>query len=525
MKIITKRLIAILLMLTMVILTFSSTGYTAYAATNTTYTFNQMTYYSSYGLNYSVNTSGALTVNFEGQYKEIKYTLPSTINMTDCNSITINAVSEFGNTAIKFYDASGNEVFVKYNCYGSGTQNYTITPNSSQTIYSIGIMSQDTASYSATVHYITFTMKSGSSDANATLKSSYSGIFGKIGSAVTLSQLQDSTTLNFIKKHYNSITMENEMKPDALLGYSPTLITVSEARQKGYIIPSGYTETHVPVINYSNVDNALSIAAANGLGVRFHTLIWHNQTPAWFFKSSYNSNNGYVSSGTMDARVEFYVKNVVAHIHSGDYSSTVYAWDVVNEYFHNMDNGTCHWTEIYGEQGSYPTYVKDAFRHTSELLSYYNLRDSVKLFYNDYNTYLISDNIVSLLSYINSEIKYCDGVGMQTHLDVDWPSISFVGLAVQKFIDVGLEVQLTEIDATINYRKSGYTLNDQANYYYELMSMLVSKKKAGGNITGITFWGLYDSVSWRASGQPLLFTEIDQPKSAYYSVIDAASSY
>lgn len=357
-----------------------------------------------------------------------------------------------------------------------------------------------------------------------TLKSSYSGLFGKVGVAVTIPQLQDLTTLNFITKHYNSITMENEMKPEYLLGYSPSLITVGEAKERGYIIPGGYNEPYVPDIHYNNVDMILSIASANSLGVRFHTLIWHNQTPAWFFKNDYNAGNGYVSAGVMDARIEYFVKNVVAYVHSGVYSNTVYAWDIVNEYLHNTDAGISHWTQIYGEQGTSPSYVKEAFRHASEMLSYYNIRDKVKLFYNDYNTYLVADDIINMLSYINSGIRYCDGVGMQSHLDVDWPAPSFVGEAVQKFMDAGLEIQLTEMDVTINFRQDFYTLEDQASYYHELMSMLISKKKAGGNITGITFWGLYDSVSWRASGYPLLFTGIDQPKPAYYSVINAANS-
>lgn len=357
---------------------------------------------------------------------------------------------------------------------------------------------------------------------DTTLKSSYADMFRKVGVAVSISQLQDSTTLDFITKHFNSITMENEMKPDALLGSAPALITVNTAKEKGYIIPTAYNETYVPEIHFNNVDTALSIAAANSLGVRFHTLIWHNQTPAWFFKIDYNTGNDYVSIDVMDARIEYFVKNVVAYVHSGVYSSIVYAWDVVNEYLHNTDSGTNHWTQIYGEQGTYPSFVKDAFRHASELLSYYNLRDSVRLFYNDYNTYLVTDDIINMLSYINSGIKYCDGVGMQSHLDVDWPSPNFVGEAVQRFMNAGLEIQLTEIDVTINFRQDFYTLEDQADYYYELMSMLISKKEAGGNITGMTFWGLYDSVSWRASGQPLLFTGIDQPKPAYYSVIDAA---
>lgn len=347
-------------------------------------------------------------------------------------------------------------------------------------------------------------------------------MFRKVGAAVSILQLQDSTTLDFITKHYNSITMENEMKPDALLGSAPALITVNTAKEKGYIIPTVYNETYVPEVHFNNVDTALSIADANSLGVRFHTLIWHNQTPAWFFKTDYNTGNDYVSIDAMDARIEYFVKNVVAYIHSGAYSSIVYAWDVVNEYLHNTDSGASHWIQIYGEQGIYPTFVKDAFRHASELLSYYNIRDRVKLFYNDYNTYLVTDDIINMLSFINSEIKYCDGVGMQSHLDVDWSSPSTVGEAVQKFMNAGLEIQLTEIDVTINFRQDFYTLEDQADYYHELMSMLISKKEAGGNITGMTFWGLYDSVSWRASGQPLLFTGIDQPKPAYYSVIEAA---
>lgn len=362
-------------------------------------------------------------------------------------------------------------------------------------------------------------------NAGATLQSAYSGMFGKVGAAVSIAQLQNQETLAFIKKHYNSITMENEMKPDAMLGSSPTLISVSAAKEKGYMIPGGYSESYVPELHFSNVDTALAIAAANGLGVRFHTLIWHNQTPAWFFKIDYNAENAYVDASIMDARVEYFVKNMVAYVHSGSYSSTVYAWDVVNEYLHNEDSGTNHWTQIYGEQWNSPTYVKDAFRHASELLSYYGITDRVRLFYNDYNTYIVADDIISLISYINSGLKYCDGIGMQAHLDVDWPSPDFVGNAVQKFMDAGLEIQLTEIDVTINFRQDIYTLEDQAEYYYNLMGMLISKKKAGGNITGITFWGLYDKVSWRANGLPLLFTEIDVTKPAYYSTIEAASLY
>lgn len=359
---------------------------------------------------------------------------------------------------------------------------------------------------------------------NTTLKDAYSNIFGKVGSAVTLNQLRDSNTLKFIKKHYNSITMENETKPEALLGDNCNRISVQDARNRGYIIPDGYSENYVPDINFSNVDEVLRIAADNDLNVRFHTLIWHHQTPEWFFKGDYQNYNGYVDANTMDKRVEYYVKNVMAHVHSSQYGKVVYAWDIANEYLHNTDGGTCHWTEIYGNEGTSPSYLKKAFYYANDMLNYYKVRDNVKLFYNDYNTYLEADKIVDMIAFINSDNKICDGVGMQTHLDVDWPSASFIKEAVDKFKNAGFEIQLTEVDATTNYRDKKYSLDDQAKYYSELMKMLINEKQDGANITGITFWGLYDDMSWRKDGQPLLFTDMNTPKPAYYAVIEAAGN-
>ena len=361
-----------------------------------------------------------------------------------------------------------------------------------------------------------------SSTDKTSLKDTYSKTFGEVGSAATIAQLEDSNTLDFIKKHYNSITMENETKPDALLGSTAKKIKVSEAKKKGLIIPEGYSEKYVPNIDFTNIDKVLKIASKNKLDVRFQTLIWHNQTPAWFFKEGYEGENNYVDPATMDKRVEYYVKNVMNHVYSSKYGKVVYAWDIANEYLHNTDSGECKWTQIYGDEGLKPAYIKKAFTYANEMLARHKKTNKVKLFYNDYNTYLEADNIVEMISYINSDKKICDGIGMQTHLDVDWPDASFIGQAIDKFKNAGLEIQLTEIDATINYREDKYTLKDQANYYFDLMKMLIDKKQNGANITGITFWGLYDEMSWRKDGKPLLFVDMNTPKEAYYAVIKAA---
>ena len=118
--------------------------------------------------------------------------------------------------------------------------------------------------------------------ANETLLNTYGNVMGRSGNCVTLNQLRDPATLSHIKSHYNSITLENEIKPGAMLGWQPSLISQNAARDLGYYIPSSMQETYVPKINFDTIDQVLKICYENGIGVRAHTLIWHSQTPDWF---------------------------------------------------------------------------------------------------------------------------------------------------------------------------------------------------------------------------------------------------
>lgn len=127
-----------------------------------------------------------------------------------------------------------------------------------------------------------------------------------------------------------------------------------------------------------------------------------------------------------------------------------------------------------------------------------------------------------MINYINEEKKICDGVGMQSHLDVDYPTPGMNGKiasTIDAFAAQGYEIQITELDVT-DYDNSG----KQLQYYKDLFNMLVTKKKNGVNITGVTFWGLCDSNSWRRSGKPLLFSAVFSPKPVFYEVIETAKS-
>ena len=346
-----------------------------------------------------------------------------------------------------------------------------------------------------------------------TLRSTYGSTYGHVGTCINYSQLTNQSVLNHVKSQYNSITLENEMKPDSLLGGYANKISVSQAKSMGYYIPDNYKESTVPKINFDTVDKVMKICYENGIGMRAHTLVWHSQTPQWFFKNDYSASNGYVSQSVMDARMEFYIKTVMNHVYSSRYGSCVYAWDVVNEYLHATNSG---WEAVYGKCGNRPAFVKRAYQYAYDCLDYYGLSGKVSLFYNDFNTYMEVNDVITMINYINSDKKLCNGVGMQSHVGTTFPSVDYYTQALKSFVNAGFEVQITELDT------SSKSSSDQANYVYQLMKNVNSVKKSGGNISGITLWGISDDVSWiSASEYPLLFSSLNVPKESYYKFIQA----
>lgn len=494
-----------------------------------TYDFNDLAYLGSYGTVYEVKADGSIELQFENQYQEIQLTLPESIDMSKCHKVTVKAVSSYAPFSVKLYDKGVNQVFVEYYCKSDTVTEFTLSPDIQDIVTGIGLMaldeSDDYSKYKTTVYSITFHMDAGfkpsptptpfvpESTEGATLLNTYGSEFGHIGTCINYSQLQNSTTLAQLKAQYNSITLENEMKPDAILrNWSQTMISVEEAKALGYVIPDSYKESMVPKLEFNTIDNVLRICAKNGLGLRGHTLVWHSQTPTWFFREDYKASGDFVSKAVMDARLEFYIRTVMGHVYDSEYGSVVYSWDVVNEYVHAVDSG---WEAVYGKEGLTPSFVKKAYEIADEVLRDYGIRDQVSLIFNDFNTYMDTAKIKSVMEFINSEKMICDGVGMQAHLSTNYPSTIQFKATLQAFLDEGYEVQITELD--IGNSGEGA----QALYVYELMKYILDIKKEGGKITGITYWGLSDDVSWRKTETPLLFSTLTKPKKSYYEVLKA----
>ena len=174
------------------------------------------------------------------------------------------------------------------------------------------------------------------------------------------------------------------------------------------------------------------------------------------------------------------------------------------------------------------------------MLEQYGAQDKVALVNNDFDTYFNADEIVALVNFINEGEKtnICNAIGMQSHVDITRPTLDEYGAALDKFLATGLEIQITELDVTINFDHEGKTWQyidkketdeQQEAFVSDFMKLIIKKQTERDKtvnpkgITGITIWGLYDTISWRAACSPLLFKNgIDDPKPSFYAFLDAA---
>lgn len=392
------------------------------------------------------------------------------------------------------------------------------------------------------------------------LSETYKDLFPYFGVGAGKDSFLGTNGMAFIKSQFNSYTAGNAMKPDAIMKSGST-INESDPEAAGYYIPDNYgnytentsdgSNVVYPKLDFSTTDALLKQAHDNGIKVRFHVLIWHQQTPAYFFKENYNASGDTVNQEVMNTRIEFYVKTVMNHVLKSEYADVIYTFDVVNEYFHSHNaaaNDNTYWEAIYNKDfegndiyrsnamSTKPTYVKLAFKYAHDILVEKN-RTDISLIYNDYNTYdsSITGKIVEMINWLNTAdtintdgAKICQGVGMQSHLDVSnsFHSVSAFQTALTKFKVAGIEIQITELDAT-NYidEETGTKKSEEefAAYYKDIMNAIITTKKDGANINSVTLWSLYDNVSWRASGTPCVFSGLYNPKDAFWALIDAAT--
>lgn len=303
-----------------------------------------------------------------------------------------------------------------------------------------------------------------------------------------------------IIENYNSVTMENDMKPEAILNLSKSV------------------EAGDLIVDYpARTIDQLKFAKDNKMQVRGHTLVWHSQTPQWIFYEDFDTKKPLVDRDTMLARMESYIKQNFELLTELGFIDIFYAYDVVNEAVE--DNGKYRnslWKTTIGDD-----YIWYAFYFADKYAP-----EHIKLYYNDYNEQFKTEHVVALAKTLVDENgrSLIDGIGCQAHLYTG-DSIPKYMETLEAFSATGLDVQMTEIDVSLGtwqkiLQPTEENLRTQGQYYYELINNILESNKAGKtNVSGITFWGVSDGFSWRRDRSPLLFDLNFKPKYAYFGAI------
>lgn len=338
------------------------------------------------------------------------------------------------------------------------------------------------------------------------LKEVYNDLFS-VGVAATVNEIAEYRQ-GLIKDQFNSLTPGNELKPDNVLDYNAC---ISNAE---------YNEN--PAVNFSRVEPILQFANDAGMKMRGHTLVWHSQTPRWFFAEGYSNDPSapLVSKELMLKRMESYIKQVLEYTQK-NYPGLIYCWDVVNEAVNTGDgeegglrSKDSLWYQVIG-----PEFIEKAFEYARKYAA-----SDVKLFYNDYNTE-DSGKMLMIYELVKGlkEKGLIDGIGLQCHFTMDSPSLIDMEASIRKYAELGLELQVTELDMGLTQNTEDEFLR-QAKRYKRTFTILKNLDETGvANITNVTFWGLSDDISWLSKpGQPsypLLFDNYLLQKPAFWGVI------
>jgi endo-1,4-beta-xylanase len=304
-----------------------------------------------------------------------------------------------------------------------------------------------------------------------------------IGAAVNPSLFSETAYDETLKREFTMMAAENVMKMDTLRPSEDSF-------------------------NYGPGDAIITYAEENDMKVRGHCLLWHNQVPAWVQAKNYSDLLGVLRN---------HIDNVMAH-----YKGKIHSWDVVNEVIkddgslRNNDDGSSIWADSPNDD----YLIKEAFYRA------HAVDPDALLIINDYSNETMgspkADALYNLIrGWVNDDDVPIDGVGFQLHLMEEYtPNYNGIRNNIQRYINLGLEVQFTEIDVRVYEPVTQAKLNKQADIYANIMQIALDYPEATAFIT----WGVTDKYSWiptifEGYDAALLFDDVYEPKPAYEALI------
>ena len=339
------------------------------------------------------------------------------------------------------------------------------------------------------------TVKTGYEFNDESLWQTYEDYF-KVGTCLSSSSLKNSEQRRITKDNFNSVTAENEAKPEQVLD------------QKACQALADKSEVAITMKPFEKI---YDFAAANGIGVRHHTFVWYSQTPSWFFTVDY-AGGQQASRELMLKRMDNFMKVTIEGINER-WPGLVYAIDVVNEAVGNGGAGynkNNKWFDTIGDD-----FVYQAFKCAAKYKD-----EGQDLYYNDYDyDYNTSNCEFALNGFLQDAIDegLVDGVGIQGHIDSD-QTMDVIIEDAKMIKEKGLKCQITELDITVG----GSDWNKQKNAYTRLITKILEANAAEETeINAIILWGTTDNVSWKSYQNPLLFTSNYEKKPCYYGFLEA----
>jgi endo-1,4-beta-xylanase len=339
-----------------------------------------------------------------------------------------------------------------------------------------------------------------------TLKEAFNNDF-LIGSAIDKRQFheKDIETVDIVKTQFNSVTSENILKWESI-----------------HSSPNEY--------DFASSDQFVQFGQENKMFIIGHTLVWHQQTPAWVFEDEEKKP---IDRHTLLERLRDHIYTVV-----GRYKGKIHGWDVINEALN--DDGTLRltpWLKILGEN-----YIIQAFQFAHEA------DPEAELYYNDYGleSPLKRAGAIALIRKIQENGTPITAIGLQSHNTLDWPSTEQLEDTLVAFAKLGIKINITELDIDVLPSAWQYqglhvssemhtsldpyvltlpSLIDQAltRRYAELFRIYLKYQE---KINRVTFWGVTDRNSWLndipikgRTNYPLLFDREGQPKPAFDAII------
>ncbi|TMS00502.1 endo-1,4-beta-xylanase [Nonomuraea basaltis] len=303
----------------------------------------------------------------------------------------------------------------------------------------------------------------------------------RIGSAVDIAALRgEADYRKVLDREFSHVTAENAMKWESI-----------EPDRGAY--------------TWADADALVEHARRNDQRVRGHTLVWHNQLPAWLTSG--------VEDGTIDAAELRKILRDHITTEVRRYKGKIRAWDVVNEVVN--DDGTMRQSIWLTHLG--PGYIADAFRWA------HRADPHAKLYINDYNLEWNAAKIETTLSIVKdlqAQGVPIHGAGFQGHLGIQYDYPGDWANVMRRFADLGLEIAVTELDVRMELPVTPEKLATQADYYRRALTDCLSVKVC----REFTVWGFTDRHSWvpgwfPGQGAACLFDENLAPKPAYQALL------